>query len=164
MLSGSSSDPGYFQAEEGSKFQRLCWAQLWTGTTLWGDCARCWDCSPLNQRRGCISMSLIGKERTGWEGIPRPAEMARSTGTLIWTDRRQWQPKPSEVLRLLNTAKMLRVSREHREETHRAEVTLALLTSPWCLGLSSAQLKLLCSAVFSSLNAWTYRVCLSDPS
>lgn len=76
MLSGSSSYPGYFQAEKGSKFQSLCWAQLWTGTILWDICVCCWDWSPLNQKESVFPYpspgnknGMGGNAQTCWDGL-----------------------------------------------------------------------------------------------
>lgn len=82
----------------GSKFQSRCWSQLQTGARLRDDhaCVRCQDTSPRSQRRGRTRISPTMKWKQDGRETPKPTEVAFSTGTLIWTDGRQWQPNPSE--------------------------------------------------------------------
>lgn len=104
MLSGTSSEPGYFQLKKGASSKPLLISAVkWHYAQRWlHSLPRHKSAEP--EKRVCEHVPLQ-EIKTGWEGKPKPTEVACSTGTLTWTDRRQWQPNPSELHWLLSTGR-----------------------------------------------------------
>lgn len=104
MLSGSSSDPGYFQLKERASSKPLLisalnWHYAQTHLCL---LLRHKSAEPQKNVYEHVPLQEI---KTGEQGNPKPTQVAYNTGTPTWINRRKWQPHPRELQWLPSTGR-----------------------------------------------------------